>query len=103
MSDEAGRTAYLTAFHAAQAIIFERTGRTLKTHRGVRTQFGALARAETSIDISLRQFLTDGSDLKTVADYEIDPAAAIPVEDAKAAIETSNRSVESITALLDAR
>jgi uncharacterized protein (UPF0332 family) len=56
MSDEAGRTAYLAAFHAAQAIIFERTGRTPKTHRGVRTQFGALARAETSIDISPRQF-----------------------------------------------
>ena len=59
-----------------------------------------LARAETSIDISLRQFLTDGYDLKTVADYEIDPAAAVSVEDAKAAIETSGRFVECITALL---
>ena len=65
----------------------------------MRTQFGALARAETSIDISLRQFLTDGYDLKTVTDYEIDPAAAVSVEDAKAAIETSNRFVECITAL----
>ena len=42
-----------------------------KTHRGVRTQFGALARAEASIDIALRQFLIEGYDLKTVADYEI--------------------------------
>ena len=102
MADEAGRTVYLAAFHAAQAIIFERTGRTPKTHRGVRTQFGALARTEASIDISLRQFLTDGYDLKTVADYEIDPAAAVSVEDASAAIETSNRFVECITALLGA-
>jgi uncharacterized protein (UPF0332 family) len=99
MADEAGRTAYLAAFHAAQAIIFERTARTPKTHRGVRTQFGALARAEPSIDISLRQFLTDGYDLKTVADYEIDPAAAVSIEDAKAAIETSRRFVKCITAL----
>jgi hypothetical protein len=69
VADEAGRTVYLAAFHAAQAILFERTGRTPKTHRGVRTQFGALARTEASIDVSLRQFLTDGYDLKTVADY----------------------------------
>lgn len=78
MADEAGRTAYLAAFHAAHAIIFERTGRTPKTHRGVRTQFGALARAEASIDISLRQFLTDGYDLKTIADYEITALLGAP-------------------------
>jgi uncharacterized protein (UPF0332 family) len=100
MTDEAGPTAYPAAFHAAQAIIFERTGRTPKAHRGVRTQFGAWACAEASIDIALRQFLTDGYDLNTVADYEIDPAAAVSIEDAKAAIETSDRFVECMTALL---
>ena len=93
MPDEAGRTAYLAAFHAAQALIFERTGRTPKTHRGVRTQFGALARAESNIDIVLRQFLTDGYDLKTVADYEIGPEAVVSIEDAQAAIDPSGRFV----------
>jgi uncharacterized protein (UPF0332 family) len=102
MPDEAGRTAYLAAFHAAQALIFERTGRTPKTHRGVRTQFGALARAESNIDIVLRQFLTDGYDLKTVADYEIGPEAVVSIVDAQAAIDTSGRFVEYITALLAA-
>jgi uncharacterized protein (UPF0332 family) len=43
LPDEAGRMAYLAGFHAAQARIFERTGRTPKTHRGVRSQFGSLA------------------------------------------------------------
>jgi uncharacterized protein (UPF0332 family) len=28
------REAYLAAFHAAEAYIFEQTGRTVKTHRG---------------------------------------------------------------------
>jgi hypothetical protein len=37
--DAAGRTAYLAGFHAAQALISERTGRTVKTHRGVNTAF----------------------------------------------------------------
>jgi uncharacterized protein (UPF0332 family) len=38
LGDEAGRAAYLTALHAAQALIFERTGRVAKTHRGVHGQ-----------------------------------------------------------------
>jgi uncharacterized protein (UPF0332 family) len=98
LTDEAGRTAYLAAFHAAQALIFERTKRTPKTHRGVRTQFSTLVREETSIDISLRRFLTDGYDLKTVADYEVGPEAVVSIDDAKAAIETSGRFVAGIAA-----
>jgi uncharacterized protein (UPF0332 family) len=33
-NEAAGRTAYLAGFHAAQALISERTGRAVKTHRG---------------------------------------------------------------------
>ena len=36
--DEAGRASYLAAFHAAQALIFERIGNVAKTRAGVRTQ-----------------------------------------------------------------
>ena len=43
LGDEAGRAAYLAALHAAQALIFERTGRVAKTHRGVHGQFLRLA------------------------------------------------------------
>jgi len=39
LNDDAGRTAYLAAFHAAQAVIFESTGRVLKTHKGVQIEF----------------------------------------------------------------
>jgi uncharacterized protein (UPF0332 family) len=43
-NEAAGRTAYLAGFHAAQALIFERTGRAAKTHGGVRTMFLRLSR-----------------------------------------------------------
>jgi uncharacterized protein (UPF0332 family) len=39
LGEDAGRTAYLAAFHAVQAFIFERTSRVAKTHRGVHGQF----------------------------------------------------------------
>ena len=42
--DEAGRAAYLAAFHAAQALIFERTDNSPKTHSGVHGQFARLTR-----------------------------------------------------------
>jgi uncharacterized protein (UPF0332 family) len=45
----AAREAYLAAFHAAEAYIFEQTGRTVKTHRGLRTTFSQLARNEPRI------------------------------------------------------
>jgi uncharacterized protein (UPF0332 family) len=100
LADEAGRAAYLAAFHAAQGLIFERTGRTPKTHQGVRAQFGALARMEPRIDISLRRFLTDGYDLKSVADYGIGPEAVVSADDANQAIETAEQFVDCVHAIL---
>jgi uncharacterized protein (UPF0332 family) len=100
LADEAGRAAYLAAFHAAQALIFERTGRPPKTHQGVRGQFGAVARTELHIDIELRRFLTDGYDLKSVAGYGIGPEAVVSANDAKQAIETANGFVDCISATL---
>ena len=35
VGEDAGRNAYLAAFHAAQALIAERTGKDAKTHKGV--------------------------------------------------------------------
>ena len=37
LAEAAGRAAYLAAFHAAQALIFERIGKVPKTHHGVHT------------------------------------------------------------------
>jgi uncharacterized protein (UPF0332 family) len=39
----AGREAYLAAFHAAEALLYERTGNIARTHRGLRAQFARIA------------------------------------------------------------
>lgn len=42
----AGREAYLAAFHAAEALLYKRTGKLAKTHRGLRAQFARIAKDE---------------------------------------------------------
>jgi uncharacterized protein (UPF0332 family) len=56
-NEAAGRTAYLAGFHASQALISHRTGRAVKTHNGVRTEFHRLIRGDTRFDARLRDFL----------------------------------------------
>lgn len=52
LSEVAGREAYL----AAQAILFERTGRAVKTHRGLRSAFSLLAHGDPAIGSDLTYF-----------------------------------------------
>jgi hypothetical protein len=54
MGEDAGRNAYLAGFHAAQALIGERTGRDAKTHKGVHAQFARLTRNEPRLGRELR-------------------------------------------------
>jgi uncharacterized protein (UPF0332 family) len=99
--DVAAREAYLAAFHAAEAVIFEETGRAAKTHRGVRNQFSRLARDEPRIAREFVAFLREGYELKTTADYGIGYAdQTISATDANSAINTAARFVDCIAALL---
>ena len=98
--DVAAREAYLAAFHAAQALIAERTGRNARTHKGVHVQFARLTRNELQIDQELRQFLPRAYDMKSIADYGVEPDAGVSFEQAEAAIETAARFVNALTALL---
>ena len=100
VGEDAGRNAYLAAFHAAQALIAARTGKDAKTHKGVHTEFARLTRNEPRIDAELRRFLPQSYDLKAIADYELGPAADVPLDRASAAIETAERFIECIAALL---
>jgi uncharacterized protein (UPF0332 family) len=100
LGEEAGRAAYLGAFHAAQALIFERTNRAAKTHRGVHGQFLKLVADESRVDPDLRRFLSQGYKLKAIADYETGPDAVVPLEQAAAAIETTDRFIRTIAGLL---
>ena len=53
----AARLAYYAMFHVAEALIFERVGKTSKTHTGVRSEFARLTRHEPAIDPSFGRFL----------------------------------------------
>ena len=99
--DVAAREAYLAAFHAAEAYIFERMGKPAKTHRGVKNQFGRLALDEPVFDRDQLSVLTQGYDLKAIADYGIGPSLdAISSDAAGAAINRAQRFVDIIARLL---
>ena len=58
LNEAAARTAYLSAMHAAQALIFENTNRVVSSHKGVQSDFWHLTKDEPRIDDELRAFLS---------------------------------------------
>ncbi len=87
----------LVAFHAAQALIFERTGKSAKSHRGVAGQFVQLA---GEFDKDLRSVLAKSYDLKAVADYETGEASDVPIERAHDALDTAEKFLSAIKGML---
>ncbi len=83
-------------------MIFERSGRVTKTHKGVHTGFARLMRNEPRIDTELRRFLPQAYDLKAICDYELGPDAVVPREKAAAAVQTAARFVDCIASLIAA-
>jgi uncharacterized protein (UPF0332 family) len=99
-SDEAGRAAYLAGLHAAQALIFERTNKVIRRHRGVQNELRRLTRDEPRFDQELRAFLGRTYNLKATADYDTDPGSEVTVEQARQAIDTAGRFIACIEELL---
>jgi uncharacterized protein (UPF0332 family) len=100
LNEDAGRTAYLAAFHAAQAFIFEHRGKAVKTHKGVRTEFLRLTKNDARIDPELRAFLGRAYNLKAIADYETGPGSQVSEQSAREATQTARRFMECITTLI---
>ena len=98
--EKAGRAAYLVGFHAAQALIFERSGRLSKTHSGVRSEFARLTRDDPSFDLKLRPFLARSYPLNGIADYEVGPDATVSPRAALDAIGMARQYLKSVTDLL---
>jgi uncharacterized protein (UPF0332 family) len=96
----AGREAYLAAFHGAEALLYERTGKIAKTHRGLRAQFALIAKNEPRIERELSEFLARAYDLKSMAVYGTGTEASISLATATAAVETAGRFVDCVAALL---
>jgi uncharacterized protein (UPF0332 family) len=89
----------ISLLHAAQAVILARSGRVVKTHRGVHRLFSQLAKN----DAGLRQFsrfLSQAYNLKDIADYELGPGAAVPLDRASSAIDTAERFMNRATEIL---
>ena len=93
----AAREAYYAAFQAAQAYIFENTGRIAKTHSGVHAEFARLAKDDPQIDRALLPFLGQAYDYKSISDYEVGPLAQVYLEDALEVLEKASGFVACIT------
>lgn len=57
------------AFHAAEALISERTGKIPKTHAGVHSEFARLIKDGTASDRPLSSFLIQAYKHKQMCDY----------------------------------
>jgi uncharacterized protein (UPF0332 family) len=90
VGEDAGRDAYLAAFPAAQALILARSGKVVKTHQGVHRLFAQLAKNKAK----LREFS------RFLADYELGPGAAVPLDRASAAINMAERFVDRAAEIL---
>jgi uncharacterized protein (UPF0332 family) len=94
--DEAGGAGYLAAFHAAQALIFETSGRVVRRHADVQAQFGRLVRHDPDCDAALALFLGRAYNIKAIADDAAGPGADIAPDHAALVVEQAGRVVEYV-------
>jgi uncharacterized protein (UPF0332 family) len=97
-TEEAGRSAYMAAYHAALAFIVARTGKLPKTHSGARSEFARLAREEPGISRDQVSLLGWSYELKNVADYQ--HKTTVSPAEAERAIDEASRLVETIATLI---
>ena len=100
LSDDAGRSAYLACFHAAQAFVLEKTGKSTKTHNGVRTEFVRLTKDDDRVDPTLRRFLFKSYNFKSAADYFTAGDDEMSPQQASEAVATAKRFVDHVMTLL---
>ena len=100
MAEGAARDAYYAAFHAAQALIVERTGHEPKSHAGVHRMFHKVSRNEAAISQVLRTFLIAAYDYKSIADYSTAPPPRISAERATSAVVLAEEFVSTVERLL---
>lgn len=98
MPEVAAREAYMAAFHAAQACLFERDGRSPKTHSGVHAAFGLLAAHEPVLGRRLGSFLPRAYNLKDISDYSTTRTVSEP--QAGAAIRAAADFLAAVEAYL---
>ncbi len=100
LNEDAGRTAYLAGFHAAQGFLFEHADKVFKTHKGVQGEFQKLVKDDARFDIDFRAFLGKTYNLKAIADYEIGPGATVSAAQATEALAAAKVFVAHLAKLL---
>jgi uncharacterized protein (UPF0332 family) len=100
LNDAAGRTAYLAAFHAAHAFVFEQTQKISKSHNGLHAEFARLTKNDARMNNDLRSFLSRSYNLKAIADYETGFDTEISSERATQAVEKAKLFVDHLTILI---
>ena len=96
----AARSAYYAAFHAAEALIVEKTGKVAKSHSGVRSEFARLARDDPHLGKATTAFLAQAYKYKEIGDYGVGADAAITLLDAEAAIRSAQDFLTHVAAAL---
>lgn len=102
LNEDAGRNACLAAFHAAQALIFERTGKPFKTHDGVHAELSRPTGNDPRVDAEPRVFLSRAYGLETIADHETGPRSELTAERAAEAVDAGERFVAHIAGVVAA-
>jgi uncharacterized protein (UPF0332 family) len=97
----AAKEAYLAGYHAAQALIFDRIGKVVKSHSGLRSEFARLTRDDLQIDKTFTRFLARAYKFKEIADYAVGRNAVVAVGDAQEVIEGAARFIDVIARLVD--
>lgn len=96
----AAKEAYLAAYHAAHAFVFESTGRALKNHSGMRTMFAQAAKADPRVDRKLASLLARAYKYKETADYGVGSQSVVTVKEAQDVIAIAERFLDTIAPLL---
>ncbi len=101
-TDDAGRAAYLAGFHAAQALIFERTGRSAKNSQGRSNSIRCSGESRAELRCRTARFLPKAYNLKAVADYETGPDSHLQPGLAETAITIAQRFIDAVSSLIPA-
>jgi uncharacterized protein (UPF0332 family) len=96
----AAREAYLAGYHAAEALVFARTGQAVKTHRGLRARFSELVRNDQRVDPGFLRFLARAYELKSIADYGGPPGIRITAAEATEAIDLADRLLTCVATIV---
>lgn len=100
LHEDAARSAYMACFHMAQALIFERSGKVSKTHKGVQVEFFRLTRDAAGLAADVRNFLARAYEFKSGADYFTGADVSVTAEESAAALAMARRFLDAVGGLL---